>query len=118
MGSSGSGKSTITKLLLKYYEPESGTISVGGVDLDEYSNASVRRAIAYVPQNVELFSKTIYDNIRISRPEASLDEVKAAAKMPTSSSASCRCSTTPIWKKPATASRAVRSSALHWPGPS
>ena len=80
MGSSGSGKSTITKLLLKYYEPESGTISVGGVELDEYSNASVRRAIAYVPQNVELFSKTIYDNIRISRPEASLDEVKAAAK--------------------------------------
>ena len=46
VGSSGSGKSTITKLLLKYYEPESGTISVGGVDLDEYSNASVRRAIA------------------------------------------------------------------------
>ena len=80
VGSSGSGKSTITKLLLKYYEPESGTISVGGVDLDEYSNSSVRRAIAYVPQNVELFSKTIYDNIRISRPEASLDEVKAAAK--------------------------------------
>ena len=80
VGQSGSGKSTITKLLLKYYEPESGTISVGGVDLDEYSNASVRRAIAYVPQNVELFSKTIYDNIRISRPEASLDEVKAAAK--------------------------------------
>ena len=80
VGSSGSGKSTITKLLLKYYEPESGTISVGGVDLDEYSNRSVRRAIAYVPQNVELFSKTIYDNIRISRPEASLDEVKAAAK--------------------------------------
>ena len=38
VGSSGSGKSTITKLLLKYYEPESGAISVGGVDLDEYSN--------------------------------------------------------------------------------
>ena len=80
VGSSGSGKSTITKLLLKYYEPEEGSIRVGGVPLDEYSNASVRRAIAYVPQNVELFSKTIYDNIRISRPEASLDEVKAAAK--------------------------------------
>ena len=80
VGSSGSGKSTITKLLLKYYEPESGTISVGGVDLDEYSNSSVRRAIAYVPQNVELFSKTIYDNIRISRMDATLDEVKEAAK--------------------------------------
>ena len=67
VGSSGSGKSTITKLLLKYYEPESGTISVNGVDLDEYSNASVRRCISYVPQNVELFSKTIFENIRISR---------------------------------------------------
>ena len=80
VGSSGSGKSTITKLLLKYYEPEEGSISVGGVPLDEYSNASVRRAIAYVPQNVELFSKTIYDNIRISRMDATLDEVKEAAK--------------------------------------
>ena len=80
VGETGSGKSTITKLLLKYYEPESGTISVGGVDLDEYSNASVRRAIAYVPQNVELFSKTIYDNIRVSRMDATMDEVKEAAK--------------------------------------
>ena len=79
-GPAGSGKSTITKLLLKYYEPESGTISVGGVDLDEYSNASVRRCISYVPQNVELFSKTIFENIRISRPEATLDQVREAAK--------------------------------------
>ena len=80
VGSSGSGKSTITKLLLKYYEPESGTISVDGVDLDEYSNTSVRRCISYVPQNVELFSKTIFENIRISRPEATLDQVREAAK--------------------------------------
>ena len=117
VGSSGSGKSTITKLLLKYYEPESGTISVNGVDLDEYSNASVRRCISYVPQNVELFSKTIFENIRISRPEATLDQVREAAKKPThmSSSASCRCSTTPIWRKPVTACPVVRSSALHWP---
>ena len=80
VGSSGSGKSTITKLLLKYYDPEDGEIDVNGVNLAEYSNHSVRRAIAYVPQNVELFSKTIYDNIRISRMDATLDEVKEAAK--------------------------------------
>ena len=80
VGSSGSGKSTITKLLLKYYEPEDGEIDVNGVNLDEYTNASVRRAISYVPQNIELFSKTIYDNIRVSRMDATLDEVKEAAK--------------------------------------
>ena len=53
---------------------------MNGVDLDEYSNASVRRCISYVPQNVELFSKTIFENIRISRPEATLDQVREAAK--------------------------------------
>ena len=67
VGPSGSGKSTITKLLLKYYEPEDGEIDLNGVNLAEYTNDSVRRAISYVPQNVELFSKTIYDNIRVSR---------------------------------------------------
>ena len=50
------------------------------MNLDEYTNASVRRAISYVPQNIELFSKTIYDNIRVSRMDATLDEVKEAAK--------------------------------------
>ena len=80
VGSSGSGKSTITKLLLKYYEPEDGEIDVNGVNLDEYTNSSVRRAISYVPQNIELFSKTIFDNIRVSRTDATLDEVKEAAK--------------------------------------
>ena len=80
VGGSGSGKSTITKLLLKYYDPEDGEIDVNGVNLAEYTNSSVRRAIAYVPQNIELFSKTIYDNIRISRMDATMEEVKEAAK--------------------------------------
>lgn len=81
VGASGSGKSTIAKLLLKYYEPENGEITIDGVDINEFSNASLRRAVSYVPQNVELFSKSIYDNIRVSKMNASLDEVKEAAKL-------------------------------------
>jgi ATP-binding cassette subfamily B protein len=80
VGASGSGKSTIAKLLLKYYEPESGEILVDGVDIQEYNNQSLRRAVSYVPQTIELFSKSIYDNIRVSRMNATLEEVKDAAK--------------------------------------
>jgi ATP-binding cassette subfamily B protein len=80
VGSSGSGKSTITKLLLKYYEVEDGEITIDGVNINEYSNDSVRRAVSYVPQTIELFSKSILDNIRISKPNATMDEVKEAAK--------------------------------------
>ncbi len=80
VGASGSGKSTIAKLLLKYYEPEEGEITIDGVDIQEYRNDSLRKAISYVPQNIELFSKSIYDNIRVSRQNASPEEVKEAAK--------------------------------------
>ena len=80
VGSSGSGKSTVAKLLLKYYEPENGYITIDGVDINELSNQSLRKAISYVPQNIELFSKSIYDNIRASRMSATLEEVKEAAK--------------------------------------
>lgn len=80
VGASGSGKSTLAKLLLKYYSPETGVITIDGVDIEEYTNCSLRRAISYVPQNIELFSKSIYDNIRVSKMSATLDEVKEAAK--------------------------------------
>ncbi len=80
VGASGSGKSTIAKLLLKYYEPEEGEILIDGVDINEYSNQSLRKAISYVPQTIELFSKSIYDNIRVSRMNATVEEVKEAAK--------------------------------------
>lgn len=80
VGASGSGKTTIAKLLLKYYEPEQGCITMDGVDISEISNRSLRRAVSYVPQSIELFSKSIYDNIRVSRMSATLEEVKEAAK--------------------------------------
>lgn len=80
VGASGSGKSTIVKLLLKYYIPESGQILFDGVDINEYQNKSLRKAISYVPQNIELFSKSIFDNIRIGNPKATFEEVKEAAK--------------------------------------
>lgn len=80
VGASGSGKSTIAKLLLKYYELEEGEITIDGVDISEYANDSLQRGISYVPQNIELFSKSIYDNIRVGRQTATPEEVKEAAK--------------------------------------
>lgn len=80
VGGSGSGKSTIAKLLLKYYEPETGDILIDGMDINEFSNNSVRKAVSYVPQTIELFSKSIYDNIRVAKMNSTLDEVKQAAK--------------------------------------
>lgn len=80
VGASGSGKSTIAKLLLKYYEPESGTINIDGISITEYNNKTLRNAISYVPQNIELFSKSVFDNIRLTKPGASIDEVKLAAR--------------------------------------
>ena len=50
------------------------------MDISEYKNDDIRHAISYVPQNIELFSKSIYDNIRVTRQSATLDEVKEAAK--------------------------------------
>lgn len=79
VGGSGSGKSTMAKLLLKYYEPETGEILVDGVSLTEFTSQSVRRGISYVPQNIELFSKSIFENIRMGKPNATLEEVKEAA---------------------------------------
>ncbi|TYQ17854.1 UNVERIFIED_CONTAM: ATP-binding cassette subfamily B protein [Acetivibrio alkalicellulosi] len=80
VGSSGSGKSTIAKLLLKYYEPEIGEILIDGMDISELSNESLRKSISYVPQNIELFSQSIYDNIRVTKMTSTIEEVKEAAK--------------------------------------
>ncbi|MCU6736811.1 peptidase domain-containing ABC transporter [Diplocloster agilis] len=80
VGSSGSGKSTIAKLLLKYYEPEEGDIRIDGMDLREIRVETLRKLVSYVPQQLSLFSRSVFDNIRVTKMDATREEVKAAAK--------------------------------------
>ena len=80
VGHSGSGKSTLARLLYRFYDPDGGRITIDGHDLRELTQASVRAAIATVPQDTVLFNDTIHYNILYGRPEASREEVEAAAK--------------------------------------
>ncbi len=78
VGATGAGKSTLAKLLVRFYDPQEGVVTLGGVDLREASPAELRRRIVFVPQEGHLFSGTIADNVRLGRPEAGDDEVRAA----------------------------------------
>ncbi len=85
VGHSGSGKSTLARLLYRFYDVDDGRIAIEDVDgvlrdLRDYTQASVRGAIAIVPQDTVLFNDTIFYNIRYGRPEASREEVEAAAR--------------------------------------
>ena len=80
LGESGSGKSTIARLIAHYYDTNSGTISIGGQNIDSMPLGCLGNEVAYVSQELFLFNKSIMDNIRVGRPGASDDEVKAAAK--------------------------------------
>ncbi|HKC88995.1 MAG TPA: ABC transporter ATP-binding protein, partial [Blastocatellia bacterium] len=81
VGFSGGGKTTITRLLLRFVDIESGAILMGGQRIDEIPQAALRRSIAYVPQDPSMFHRSIADNIRIGRPDATDDEVRRAAKL-------------------------------------
>lgn len=78
VGPTGAGKSTVAKLVSRFYDPSSGVVRVGGTDLTATTVASRRREIVVVPQEGFLFSGTIGDNIRLARPTASDDQVRAA----------------------------------------
>jgi ATP-binding cassette subfamily B protein len=80
IGATGSGKSTIAQLLMRMYDPSSGTISVNGRPLSSYALDSLRRRISYVPQDVFLFSDTVRNNIRFGNDGASEEEVLGAAR--------------------------------------
>jgi ATP-binding cassette subfamily B protein len=80
VGPSGAGKSTVFALLLRFYDPQAGSIRVGGVELRAMDPAALRRLVAVVPQEPVLFAASVLDNVRYGRPGAARDEVLAACE--------------------------------------
>jgi ATP-binding cassette, subfamily B, heavy metal transporter len=81
VGSSGAGKSTISRLLFRFYDIDDGAVKIDGQDLRDVTQSSVRAAIGIVPQDTVLFNDTIFYNIAYGRPTASREEVEEAAKL-------------------------------------
>ena len=81
VGSTGAGKSTIIKLLARFYDPRAGAVCIDGFDLRKVTTRSLREQLAVVPQEAFLFTGSIVDNIRFGRPDASLDEVRRIARI-------------------------------------
>lgn len=80
VGPSGSGKSTLASLVARFGDPDSGTIAIGGVDLRDLTTPALYRSVGFLLQDAQLFGIPVADNIRLARPEASDDEVRAAAQ--------------------------------------
>ncbi|HLP78908.1 MAG TPA: ABC transporter ATP-binding protein [Candidatus Paceibacterota bacterium] len=80
VGSSGSGKTTITNLLLRFYDPQRGSVKIGGTDVRDVTTRDLRRQIALVTQETILFHDTIRKNIALGQPDATADEIEAAAR--------------------------------------
>jgi ATP-binding cassette subfamily C protein CydCD len=81
VGRSGAGKSTCANLLLRFWEPDAGRISIGGLDLRDMPLSALRRLVAPVPQDVHLFNASIADNIRLGRPDATPEEIECCARL-------------------------------------
>ncbi len=80
VGSTGAGKSTLAKLISRFYDPSKGSVSLDGIDLRQLHPKDLRRAIVMVTQEAYLFSGTVADNISLGKPDASRDEIERAAK--------------------------------------
>ncbi|MBI1180034.1 MAG: ATP-binding cassette domain-containing protein [Alphaproteobacteria bacterium] len=78
VGPSGAGKSTVFQLLMRFYDPQQGTVRVDGIDLRDTDPEDVRRRLGIVPQDTMIFAASALENIRYGRPEASDAEVRAA----------------------------------------
>jgi ATP-binding cassette subfamily B protein len=80
VGPSGAGKTTVLALLLRFYDPQAGTVRIGGTDLREFEPQALRRLIAVVPQDPVIFAASVLDNVRYGRPEASREEAERACE--------------------------------------
>jgi ATP-binding cassette subfamily B protein len=80
VGTTGAGKSTLAKLVSRLYDPSAGALTLDGVDLRQLTNLQLRRAIVMVTQEAYLFSGTVADNIALGKPDATPDEIQAAAE--------------------------------------
>ena len=80
VGTTGAGKSTLAKLISRFYDPSEGKVTIDGVDIKDISNKDLRREVVMVTQEAYLFSGSVAENIQLGRPEATVDEVIAAAK--------------------------------------
>ncbi len=81
VGRSGSGKTTLTNLLMRMFDPQKGAILIDRLDIRDASQESLRRQVAVVPQETDLFSRTIAENIAYGRPDATQAEIEAAARL-------------------------------------
>ncbi|MCR5879943.1 ABC transporter ATP-binding protein/permease [Phenylobacterium sp. J367] len=79
VGPSGAGKTTAVRLAMRLLDPQGGRVTLDGLDMREVRQASLRRAVSLVPQDVALFNDTLYANIAFARPDASAEDVRAAA---------------------------------------
>ena len=114
VGPSGGGKTTLCNLIARFWDVQSGKITVGGYDVREYKLDSLMKNISMVFQSVYLFNDTVENNIKFGRPDATHEQVVAAA---TTLSWHCRMDMIQSWVREAVHSLVGKSSASPLPGP-
>ncbi len=119
IGGTGSGKSTVASLILRFHDATEGALLLNGTDIRQMTQQFLRDHLSYVQQKAWLFSGTIADNLRYSRKNATEEELMHAPMWPRpgTSSALCPMGSIPTWPRAAPTFPAVRSSGCPLPGP-
>ena len=114
VGHTGAGKSTIAKLLARFYDPTEGRITIDGVDLRDVAQASLRRQLGIVPQEGFLFAGTVAENIAFGRPRRDARGDRRARRAPSAPTSSSSGSRTATRRSSASAARGCRSASASW----